>query len=58
MNFKSGNDKAWVSVSDAKDPKYTGQKVVSVKTNPNTPKSDHKTWISDGKGNLVDPKRK
>lgn len=48
--------KTWVSVTPAKDPQYEGSKVVSVKTNPDTPKSDHRTWISDGKGNLRDPK--
>lgn len=49
----TGNN-TWVSVTDAKDPQYEGMKVVSVKDNPDTPKSDHSTWISDGKGNLTE----
>lgn len=50
----TGNN-TWVSVTDAKNPQYEGMRVVSVKDNPDTPKSDHSTWISDGQGNLIDP---
>lgn len=49
--FKTGDNKTYVSVTKAKNPEYIGKKVVCVKTDSNS--NQHKTWISDSKGNMT-----